>query len=116
MKVEKEIKATTKAQRNKALSQRSQEEKDLEQKWDEQARQLRKKIVNLSPAFVKIAQALATRPDIVSERLAKELQRLQDDMPFFSNEEAFAFSLIRAPLSGAWPQWPEYTRQYLSEH
>ena len=60
-------------------------------KWDNRAKQVRETIAKLSPAFIKLAQALASRPDLVDERISKELQRLQDDMPFFANEEAFDF-------------------------
>ena len=70
-------------------------------RWDSRAKQVRETIGKLSPAFIKLAQALASRPDLVDERIAKELQRLQDDMPFFPNKEAFKF--IRQEL-GANPE------------
>mmetsp|Transcript_40253 Transcript_40253/g.82387 ORF Transcript_40253/g.82387 Transcript_40253/m.82387 type:complete len:510 (+) Transcript_40253:101-1630(+) len=73
------------------LQKKKNEQKNLKERWDNKAKNFRKTIANLSPAFVKIAQAFASRPDIVTERVAKELQRLQDDMPFFSNEKAFEF-------------------------
>lgn len=55
------------------------------------ARQLRDVVTKLSPAFIKLAQAFASRPDLVGEKIAKELQRLQDGMPFFPNDKAFEF-------------------------
>nr|UXY87878.1 BC1 family protein [Cryptomonas curvata] len=58
---------------------------------NQRAKQLREIVSTLSPAFIKLAQAFASRPDVVGEKVAKELQRLQDDMPFFSNEIAFDF-------------------------
>ena len=66
--------------------------------WRRQRRAvlLRQTLERLGPAFVKLGQALATRPDIVGEAAARELQRLQDDLPHFPNEEAFRF--IRAEL------------------
>lgn len=70
-------------------------------RWDSRAKQVRETIGKLSPAFVKLAQALASRPDLVDERIARELQRLQDDMPFFPNKEAFKF--IKQEL-GATPE------------
>lgn len=79
-----------------SLQTRKRRKKNLEKKWDENAKKLRKTIVSLSPAFVKIGQAFAARPDIVTERVARELQYLQDGMPFFSNEKAF--ELIRTEL------------------
>jgi predicted unusual protein kinase regulating ubiquinone biosynthesis (AarF/ABC1/UbiB family) len=65
---------------------------------NERAKQLREIVSTLSPAFIKLAQAFASRPDVVGEKTAKELQRLQDDMPFFSNEIAFNF--IKRELGG----------------
>ncbi|KAF6004909.1 hypothetical protein F1559_003947 [Cyanidiococcus yangmingshanensis] len=66
--------------------------------WRRQRRAvlLRQTLERLGPAFVKLGQALATRPDIIGEAAARELQRLQDDMPHFSNDEAFRF--IRTEL------------------
>ncbi len=37
----------------------------------------------LGPTFIKLGQFLGTRPDIVGNELAKELQSLQDDLPPF---------------------------------
>ena len=42
---------------------------------------------NLGPAFVKLGQALATRPDIVGVELANELAQLHDKMEPFSFEK-----------------------------
>ena len=42
----------------------------------------------LGPTFIKLGQFLGTRPDIVGETLAKDLQKLQDRMPAFSLAEA----------------------------
>jgi len=41
-------------------------------------------IKELGPTFIKLGQFLGTRPDIVGETLAKDLQKLQDRMPAFS--------------------------------
>ena len=38
---------------------------------------------DLGPTFIKLGQFLGTRPDIVGNDLAKELQSLQDDLPPF---------------------------------
>jgi predicted unusual protein kinase regulating ubiquinone biosynthesis (AarF/ABC1/UbiB family) len=66
--------------------------------WRRQRRAvlLRQALERLGPAFVKLGQALATRPDIVGEAAARELQRLQDDLPHFSSAEALRF--IRTEL------------------
>ena len=51
--------------------------------------QLRKAISNLGPAIIKAGQALASRPDLLPSEYLEELQKLQDDVPRFSNELAF---------------------------
>ncbi|HCX77871.1 MAG TPA: ABC transporter [Firmicutes bacterium] len=42
--------------------------------------QLRKALEELGPTFIKIAQILSTRPDILSEPYIEEFQKLQDDV------------------------------------
>lgn len=42
--------------------------------------QLRQALEELGPTFVKIAQILSTRPDILSEQYIDEFQKLQDDV------------------------------------
>lgn len=42
--------------------------------------QLRQALEELGPTFVKIAQVLSTRPDILSEPYIEEFQKLQDDV------------------------------------
>ena len=42
----------------------------------------------LGPAYVKLGQILATRPDVVGPALARDLRSLQDRMPPFSQAEA----------------------------
>jgi predicted unusual protein kinase regulating ubiquinone biosynthesis (AarF/ABC1/UbiB family) len=44
----------------------------------ERAKQLREIVSTLSPAFIKLAQAFASRPDVVGEKAAKELQRFAE--------------------------------------
>ena len=44
----------------------------------------------LGPSYVKLGQFLATRPDVVGPVLAKDLERLQDQMPPFPQEQAEA--------------------------
>jgi predicted unusual protein kinase regulating ubiquinone biosynthesis (AarF/ABC1/UbiB family) len=52
---------------------------------------LREVLTNLGPAFIKIGQALSTRPDILSAAFLEELSKLQDQIPPFSNEVAYRF-------------------------
>jgi len=52
--------------------------------------QLRKVISDLGPAIIKAGQALSSRPDLLPSEYLEELQKLQDDVPRFSNKIAFA--------------------------
>ena len=51
----------------------------------------RQLLTRLGPAFIKIGQALSTRPDIVPPIFMDELAELQDQLPAFPNEIAFQF-------------------------
>lgn len=51
---------------------------------------LRKTLEQLGPIFVKFGQALSTRPDILPPEIAKELSKLQDNVPPFASEKAMA--------------------------
>lgn len=57
----------------------------------ERAIELRKILTNLGPAYIKIGQALSTRPDLVPPVYLEELTQLQDQLPPFPNEMAFRF-------------------------
>ena len=52
---------------------------------------IRRAVTRLGPNFVKIGQALASRPDLVGEAIAGELLQLQDAMPLFPNDVAREF-------------------------
>ena len=45
-------------------------------------------LTELGPTYVKLGQFLATRPDVVGAKVARELESLQDRMPPFSQSEA----------------------------
>ncbi|KAG2569145.1 uncharacterized aarF domain-containing protein kinase At1g71810, chloroplastic-like [Panicum virgatum] len=53
------------------------------------AAQLRRILLELGPAFVKIAQAVSSRPDIIPPAYLDELSLLQDRIAPFSTEAAF---------------------------
>jgi predicted unusual protein kinase regulating ubiquinone biosynthesis (AarF/ABC1/UbiB family) len=57
---------------------------------ERQAIWLKKSIIKLGPTFIKIGQALGTRADLLPLSYVKELGTLQDDVPSFPNEIAFA--------------------------
>lgn len=56
-----------------------------------QAIKLKQILTKLGPAYIKIGQALSTRPDLVSPAYLQELTTLQDQLPPFPNEIAYQF-------------------------
>lgn len=70
---------------------------------------LRRMLTKLGPAYIKVGQALSTRPDLVSPAAMAEMVKLQDQLPAFSNEIAMRF--IEEELG----QPPESIYSYLSE-
>jgi ubiquinone biosynthesis protein len=64
---------------------------------------LSRALTRLGPAYLKLGQFLATRPDVVGVVLARDLESLQDRLPPFAQDEAesvIATSLER-PISQA---------------
>lgn len=55
-----------------------------------QAQRLCQRLISLGPTFIKIGQALGTRADLLPIPYIDELSRLQDNVPSFSNQQAFA--------------------------
>ncbi len=51
--------------------------------------QLRMAFAELGPSFIKLAQILSSRPDLITTRFADEFKKLQDRVPPFPAEEAF---------------------------
>ncbi|KAB1220770.1 hypothetical protein CJ030_MR3G015523 [Morella rubra] len=64
-----------------------QERSDL--MFEVRAAELRKILVELGPAYIKIAQAISTRPDLIPPSYLDELSMLQDQISPFSTEVAF---------------------------
>jgi predicted unusual protein kinase regulating ubiquinone biosynthesis (AarF/ABC1/UbiB family) len=62
-----------------------------EAKQRQRAIQLREILTKLGPAYIKVGQALSTRPDIVPLVALEELTKLQDQLPPFPNEIAYRF-------------------------
>jgi predicted unusual protein kinase regulating ubiquinone biosynthesis (AarF/ABC1/UbiB family) len=60
------------------------------------ASQLRQVLTNLGPTFIKVGQALSTRPDLVRQDFLDELTKLQDQLPPFPTAEAMA--IVEAEL------------------
>ena len=52
------------------------------------ADRLAKAFTRLGPSYVKFGQFLATRPDVVGVRVARDLEQLQDRLPPFPRSEA----------------------------
>ena len=65
------------------LSKKDHELKNLS---DEE--KLCKSIEGMGTTFIKLGQFLATRPDIIGEKLSGKLEKLQDRVPAFSSTEA----------------------------
>jgi predicted unusual protein kinase regulating ubiquinone biosynthesis (AarF/ABC1/UbiB family) len=79
----------------------------LSLKWDEwqnqveqnklkRAAELRQLLTRLGPTFIKVGQALSTRPDLVRKDFLEELVKLQDQLPPFDN--AIAYQIIETEL------------------
>jgi ubiquinone biosynthesis protein len=49
---------------------------------------LRLAFAELGPSFIKLAQLLSTRPDLIGPQYAEEFKKLQDKVPPFPSEEA----------------------------
>ena len=62
---------------------------------------IREALQELGPIFVKFGQSLSTRPDLLPEDVARELARLQDEVPPFPGAEArrLAEAAYRRPLA-----------------
>ena len=57
----------------------------VERNMQKRAANLRETLASLGPSFIKIGQALSTRPDLLPKPYLQELERLQDQLPPFSS-------------------------------
>jgi predicted unusual protein kinase regulating ubiquinone biosynthesis (AarF/ABC1/UbiB family) len=55
---------------------------------NQRANQLREILTQLGPTYIKVGQALSTRPDLIKKDFLEELIKLQDQLPAFDNELA----------------------------
>ena len=67
-----------------------------EQNKYKRARELRELLTQLGPTYIKVGQALSTRPDLVRKDFLEELTKLQDQLPPF--DSAIAFQIIEQEL------------------
>ena len=51
---------------------------------------IRSALEELGPVFIKLGQALSTRPDLLPDDIAQELSKLQDQVPPFSGKDALS--------------------------
>ena len=63
---------------------------EVEKNARKRAGELKENLTRLGPAFVKVGQALSTRPDLLPTQYLEELSALQDALPTFSDADAFA--------------------------
>ncbi|MBC1213591.1 AarF/ABC1/UbiB kinase family protein [Trichormus variabilis ARAD] len=68
----------------------------VEQNKGKRATQLRQLLTRLGPTFIKVGQALSTRPDLIRKDFLEELIKLQDQLPAFDN--AIAYHIIESEL------------------
>ncbi|MFM7087453.1 MAG: ABC1 kinase family protein [Cyanobium sp.] len=67
-------------------------------------------LASLGPCFIKVGQALSTRPDLVRRDWLEELTRLQDDLPPFAHQRALRTleEELGAPADSLFALFPDY--------
>ncbi len=72
------------------------------------AKSLLKTLTNLGPCFIKVGQALSTRPDLVRRDWLEELTNLQDNLPPFDHEKALKTieEELGAPVTQIFEEFP----------
>ncbi len=70
---------------------------------------LRKALEALGPIYVKFGQAISTRPDLLPPDMARELAKLQDDVPPFGHEQAVAIieKSLKKPVNEAFARFDD---------
>ena len=69
---------------------------NVEANKGDRATQLREILTYLGPTYIKVGQALSTRPDLIKQDFLEELIKLQDQLPPFDNE--LAMQIIESQL------------------
>ncbi|MGN6284916.1 MAG: 2-polyprenylphenol 6-hydroxylase [Afipia sp.] len=66
-------------------------------------------LTRLGPAYIKLGQFLATRPDVVGVAMARDLESLQDRLPPFSQSEAVKVveTTLERPISEVFASFGE---------
>jgi ubiquinone biosynthesis protein len=70
---------------------------------------LRMAFADLGPTFIKLAQLLASRPDLITVRYAAEFKKLQDEVPSFPVREARRIieEELRSPMDAVFGEFDE---------
>ena len=71
-------------------------QEQVEENQGQRAIELRNLLTRLGPTFIKVGQALSTRPDLIRKDFLAELVRLQDQLPPFDN--GLAYQIIETEL------------------
>jgi predicted unusual protein kinase regulating ubiquinone biosynthesis (AarF/ABC1/UbiB family) len=74
------------------------------------ARRILTTLTGLGPCFIKVGQALSTRPDLVRRDWLEQLTQLQDNLPAFPHEVALATieAELGAPAHQLFDEFPDY--------
>ncbi len=74
------------------------------------ARRILTTLSGLGPCFIKVGQALSTRPDLLKREWLEELTRLQDDLPPFPHAVALALieTELGAPADQLFAEFPDF--------
>ncbi|MFM7313123.1 MAG: ABC1 kinase family protein [Cyanobium sp.] len=74
------------------------------------AQRILSSLASLGPCFIKVGQALSTRPDLVRRDWLEELTRIQDDLPAFPHAQALSIleQELGAPATSLFAVFPDY--------
>ena len=89
----------------RVLSQGSNNDEEAQKRL---AKKLLITLTNLGPCFIKVGQALSTRPDLIKREWLEELTSLQDNLPPFNHATALATLAedLGAPASQLFEEFP----------